>query len=1034
MEAESKRAEQTYDELLSENASLKTVIECLNEQKETVQNYYRNESKKKEELKAQYSKLQEQYKEKSLAASECGYLKRKFKLKEVDDQLDRLKKTEHHLQEQLHKAKEEHKTLLNIINEQSNKIKTLETEKKEYENELEYLRKLNLKCKEMSIGLFENDVGESWLDPRCNSIRWNIIMENEGEPDISLKTVLTAVNQQSKDIEAIIDAKVTEKIGGLREELQGANQLIKSQTLWAIDNGKVDYARDLLSSTIDKIKHRNKLIKIADTSEGGWDTARQYDTNPIASDSEDEAKIIRADDRAVPRGLIVETSDIPFVVNPLTVSVQSNIKRRLILDLREINRHLWKQSVKFEDMRIAKHYINTNSYMFKYDVHSAYHHVDIFPTHIKYLGFAWDFNGVKTYFKFLVLPFGLSTACYIFTKIIRPLIKKWRGEGKQIIMYLDDGLGVHDDEKLCNQMAIQVNKDIISSGFVPKAEKSMCTPIKNLTFLDTNIDTDKGVFTIPDNRIDKIMNTISDIDLCLAKNGKVFVRKVASLKELTAVKILAGKNIRWFTDNQNVVSIVSKGSTKSVLQKLALDIFSTCIKHNVNIDMVWVPRAENETADFLSRIVDSDDWSISEFVFQIVESLWGPHEVDWFASDDNFILIVFYSRFWNVNSSGVDAFSVDWRGINGLFVPPVSLIPLWADISGDSEEFIFSNLTKCKDVYVSRKENTPLSYSRMRELFIEVVKPFIPDIRRYGLHSLRSGGASACANLGLPDRLFKRHGRWRSETAKDCYEEYKTLSYTTEFYLDKHFGTISEKNAYMYKYIHVGDEYKHGQINKQFDIVMLTDRVLNKIAHELGSDWKELLLHLDMKHNQMQLIEGNYNKDIHRQAFEGLISWRDSQTSIESALKRVDRLKQASFSIDRQDIVDLIESVLKELLTDKKLKEIAYRLSKDWRTAFLDLGMKYTDVVMIERDYCSDLLKQAFEALILWRNVHSKKLSHHEMLIQLKNVAHNIQTRAVIELIDKIETGKKPPFILKFCTFCYLLLCNHRGKMIFARL
>lgn len=64
---------------------------------------------------------------------------------------------------------------------------------------------------------------------------------------------------------------------------------------------------------------------------------------------------------------------------------------------------------------------------------------------------------------------------------------------------------------------------------------------------------------------------------------------------------------------------------------------------------------------------------------------------------------------------------------------------------------------------------------------------------------------------------------------------------------------------------------------------------------------------------------------------------------------------------------------------------------------------------MIEQDYCSDLLQQASEALILWRNVHSKKLSHHEMLIQLKNVAHTMQTRAVIELIDKIETGRKAP-------------------------
>ena len=29
--------------------------------------------------------------------------------------------------------------------------------------------------------------------------------------------------------------------------------------------------------------------------------------------------------------------------------------------------------------------------------------------------------------------------------------------------------------------------------------------------------------------------------------------------------------------------------------------------------------------------------------------------------------------------------------------------------------------------------------------------------------------ATAAANSGVPDRLFKRHGRWRSENAKDGY-------------------------------------------------------------------------------------------------------------------------------------------------------------------------------------------------------------------------------------------------------------------------
>ena len=33
----------------------------------------------------------------------------------------------------------------------------------------------------------------------------------------------------------------------------------------------------------------------------------------------------------------------------------------------------------------------------------------------------------------------------------------------------------------------------------------------------------------------------------------------------------------------------------------------------------------------------------------------------------------------------------------------------------------------------------------------------------------RQGGASAAANAGVSDRLFKRHGRWRTDRAKDGY-------------------------------------------------------------------------------------------------------------------------------------------------------------------------------------------------------------------------------------------------------------------------
>ena len=68
--------------------------------------------------------------------------------------------------------------------------------------------------------------------------------------------------------------------------------------------------------------------------------------------------------------------------------------------------------------------------------------------------------------------------------------------------------------------------------------------------------------------------------------------------------------------------------------------------------------------------------------------------------------------------------------------------------------------------YKIRENSKAISYSTLRELFIEAFKPYVSDISRYGLHSLRSGGARAAASHGIPDRLLKRHGRWLSEAPR----------------------------------------------------------------------------------------------------------------------------------------------------------------------------------------------------------------------------------------------------------------------------
>lgn len=62
-----------------------------------------------------------------------------------------------------------------------------------------------------------------------------------------------------------------------------------------------------------------------------------------------------------------------------------------------------------------------------------------------------------------------------------------------------------------------------------------------------------------------------------------------------------------------------------------------------------------------------------------------------------------------------------------------------------------------------------MSYSRANQLLKAELKKEGLNDRCYSIHSLRSGGASAAAALGVPDRLFQRHGGWRSGTAKNNY-------------------------------------------------------------------------------------------------------------------------------------------------------------------------------------------------------------------------------------------------------------------------
>ena len=165
----------------------------------------------------------------------------------------------------------------------------------------------------------------------------------------------------------------------------------------------------------------------------------------------------------------------PWVVNSLTVSIRTKGNKRLVLDLRHVNPHLFKCKFKCEDISTAQQLLGEGHYLYTFDIKSAYH-AEIFDSHRTYLGFQWPYQGMPTYFVFNILPFGMSAAPYVFTKVLKPVINYWRSAGRGICMFLDDALGGNSCKESASTDAIAVRADLPKLGFLLSVDKCVWEP------------------------------------------------------------------------------------------------------------------------------------------------------------------------------------------------------------------------------------------------------------------------------------------------------------------------------------------------------------------------------------------------------------------------------------------------------------------------------------------------------------------------------------------------------------------------------
>lgn len=130
-------------------------------------------------------------------------------------------------------------------------------------------------------------------------------------------------------------------------------------------------------------------------------------------------------------------------------------------------------------------------------------------------------------------------------------------------MFADDRYGCGDSYDNSMRLGRDIMGDSLLSGFIPNATKCIWAPMQILEFLGVMLDSENGIIYIPDRRLNKVIECISDVK----EHRRVQVLKLASLiGQLISMNVVIG----------NVSQIMTRHLSIDVLTAWHWDQFVIC--------------------------------------------------------------------------------------------------------------------------------------------------------------------------------------------------------------------------------------------------------------------------------------------------------------------------------------------------------------------------------------------------------------------------------------------------------------------------
>eukprot|EP00745_Piridium_sociabile_P036946 TRINITY_DN667_c0_g1_i10.p2 TRINITY_DN667_c0_g1~~TRINITY_DN667_c0_g1_i10.p2 ORF type:complete len:623 (+),score=74.76 TRINITY_DN667_c0_g1_i10:1852-3720(+) len=207
---------------------------------------------------------------------------------------------------------------------------------------------------------------------------------------------------------------------------------------------------------------------------------------------------------------------------------------RPVLDLSPLNRSIRIKRFKMESPRSIRMAMRQGDWATSVDLQDAYFHVNIHPDYKKFLRFVWE----GEVYQFNV-PFGLSVAPLVFSKVAGSFASLQRRRGIRLRMYLDDWLNLDQ----CPQRCLSSTKDLVAQastmGFQVHPGKSELVPNQQFSYLGMRFDTVKFTVCPTPQRRQDLVRLLHRIMAAPSVSLRTLHKVLGSMESMSALLPLA---------------------------------------------------------------------------------------------------------------------------------------------------------------------------------------------------------------------------------------------------------------------------------------------------------------------------------------------------------------------------------------------------------------------------------------------------------------------------------------------------------------